>query len=237
MDFEIIECEHDGTMMEAFLARPDGDGPHPTVMMFPGATGTGPTFEATARGLARNGYLALGINVYGVDADLSTSEKAGEHFMALLDEPDLLRSRVLAWHASVAARADVDEARMAAIGYCFGGKCVLELARGGADVQAVVSYHGLLKTHAPAQTGGVKAEVVAYCAGQDPYAPMEDFDTFRAEMSEAGVTHQLTLFSDAQHSFTDPDHDGLLPGIAYDALAHRISWAGTLALLDYKLNG
>ncbi len=237
-DFTPISCEHDGVVMEGFMAVPDGaQGPLPAVMMFPGATGTGPTFERTARALAELGYLAIGINVYGRDDDISTAEAAGRHFMTLLENPQLLRARIVEWFEHVASLADADPDRIAAIGYCFGGKCVLELARSGADVKTVVSYHGLLTTHAPAQAGTVMAEVVAYCAGKDPYAPIEHVDQLREELSAAGVRHQITVFSDAEHSFTDPDHHGMQPGIAYDPLAHRISWAGTLALLDFKLKG
>jgi len=157
--------------------------------------------------------------------------------MEMLDNPQLLRARIVEWFEHVAGRPDVDPDRIAAIGYCFGGKCVLELARSGADLQVVVSYHGLLMTHAPAQTGAVNALVVAYCAGKDPYAPPADFEAFGMEMADAGASHQITLFSDAEHSFTDPDHHGVQPGIAYDPLSHRVSWAGTLALLDFKLKG
>lgn len=235
-EFDRMECECGGAAMEAFVVRPEGAGPHPTVMMFPGATGTGPTFEKTARELASLGYLAIGINIYEKDADLDSPDKAGQLYMALLDRPEVLRARTVAWLSAVAAREDVDPARIAAIGYCFGGKCVLELARSGADLRAVVSYHGLLKTHAPAQPDQVKALVATYCAGRDPYAPMEDFEAFQKEMAAAEVDHHITLFSNAEHSFTDPDHDGIMPGISYDALSHQVSWAGTLALLDFHLS-
>jgi len=235
-EFDRMECECDGVAMEAFVACPESNGPFAAVMMFPGATGTGPTFEKNARELASLGYLAIGIDVYEKGADLSTPDKAGQLFMGLLDRPDVLRARTVAWLDAIAARKDVDATRIAAIGYCFGGKCVLELARSGADLRAVVSYHGLLKTHAPAQPGQVKALVAAYCAGRDPYAPMEDFKAFKEEMAAAEVDHHITLFSNAEHSFTDPDHDGIMPGISYDALSHRVSWAGTLALLDFHLS-
>lgn len=234
-EFQTMQCEHDGITMKAFVARPAGDGPFPAVMMFPGATGTGPTFEGRARELAALGYLAIGIDVYGQGADLTSPEAAGREFMALLEAPETLRTRTLAWANAIANRGDVANTRIVALGYCFGGKCVLEMARGGADVLAVIAYHGLLKTHAPARSGEVKALIAAYCAGQDPYAPLEDFDAFRQEMSDAGVNHHVTLFSNAQHSFTDPDHEGIQPGIAYDALSDRVSWAGTLALLDHIL--
>ena len=235
-EFETISCEHDGTMLDGFMARPaDARSPFPTVIMFPGGGGVGPTFESVARALADMGYLAIGVNVYERGADLSTPESTGKHYMGLRERPQLLRSRVVQWFEHVRAMSDVDEDRIAAIGYCFGGQCVLELARSGAEVKTVVSYHGILPTHAPAQRGAVTAEVVAFCAGRDPFVPIDDFTAFQKEMIEAEVTHQITFFSDAQHSFTDPDHEGVAPGIAYDPLYHRISWASTLALLDYKL--
>lgn len=226
---------HEGTEMEAFVVSPPGPGPHPAVLMFPGATGEGPTFRRNAEELASLGYLVAGIDVYGVDADTSTPEAAGQHFVALLNAPDLLRRRVVAWFEAVRARDDVASDRVGAIGYCFGGKCVLELARSGAAVRCVTSYHGLLGTHAPAQAGAVQAQVAVWTGGQDPYAPVADLEELRREFDAAGVDYQATLFAKAQHSFTDPDHEGVAPGIAYDALAHRVSWAGTLALLDHCL--
>ncbi len=237
-EFEIISCEHDGTTLDAFIARPDGgQSPLPTVIMFHGGGGIGPTFESVARALADMGYLAIGVGMYERDADLSTPESTAKHYMGLREQPELLRSRVIEWFEHVCALPDVDEDRIAAIGYCFGGQCVLELARSGADVKTVVSYHGIRPPPAPARPGVVIAEVVAFCAGRDPFVPMDDFAAFQKEMIDAGVPHQITFFSDAQHSFTDPDHEGAAPGIAYDPLYHRISWASTLALLDFKLKG
>lgn len=237
-EFETIGCEHDGVAMDGFVARPEGvSGKLPTVILFPGAGGTGPTFESNVRALAGMGYLAIAASVYDSGADLSTPESTGGHYMGMLERPALLRARVVEWFEHVSAMDEVDPARIAAIGYCFGGKCVLELARSGADLTAVVSFHGVLPTYAPAQKGAVRAEVVAFCAGRDPFAPMEDYQAFCKEMADAEATRQITLFSDAEHSFTDPDHEGVAPGIAYHPLYHRVSWASTLALLDYKLKG
>ncbi|MET1755494.1 dienelactone hydrolase family protein [Novosphingobium sp. RD2P27] len=226
---------HEDTILESFVEHPAGGGPHPAVLMFPGATGAAETFRRTARELADLGYLAIGIDMYGVDADISTPEAAGVHFAALLNAPDRLRSRVVAWFEATRDRPDVDAARVAAIGYCFGGKCVLELARSGADVRCVTSFHGLLQTHAPAQPGAVAARVAVWSGGRDPFAPVGDLDALRREFDTAGVDYHATLFAQAEHSFTDPDHDGLKPGIAYDPLSHRLSWAATLVLLDHCL--
>ncbi|WP_232495962.1 dienelactone hydrolase family protein [Novosphingobium kaempferiae] len=233
--FEPVECSHDGTAMEGFLARPQGDGPHPTVLMFPGATGSGPSFEAAVRELASAGYAAIGISVYERGADIATPQSAGAYFADLMARPELLRSRVLAWFDTVCALRFVDPERVAAVGYCFGGKCVLELARSGAPVRAVSSFHGLLTTHAPARAGAVGARVAVWTGGRDPYAPRADLDALRSEFDAAGADYSVMEFSQARHAFTDPDHDGIAEGIAYDPVAHRIAWSGTLGLLQVTL--
>lgn len=231
-EFEPVRCVHRDVTLEGFAVQPGKGETRGTVLMFPGATGPGDSFRKAMRELAAAGYLVVGIDMYGVDADLSTAASAGRYFVALLGEPELLRERVVAWFDTVCAMPGVDRERIAAIGYCFGGKCVLELARSAAPVAAVVSYHGLLTTHAPALPGTVRAEIAVWTGGRDPYAPVADLDALRAELDAAQASYQITLFSRAQHSFTDPDHDGFADGIAYDRTAHRIAWAGTLAMLD-----
>ena len=220
-DFEPVRFMHGDVALQGTIARPQADNGG-TVMMFPGATGPAKSFHAAMRELADCGYLVIGMDMYGIGADLSTPQAAGQHFMALMEQPDVLRDRVVALFEAVCDLRDVDAKRVAAIGYCFGGKCVLELARSGAAVASVSSYHGLLTTHAPAVWSG----------GRDPYAPAADLDALRAELDAAQASYQITLFSRAQHSFTDPDHDGVAEGIAYDPKAHRIAWAGTLAMLS-----
>lgn len=226
---------HEQTVFEGFVVEPSGSGPHAAVLMFPGATGSGPEFRRTAGELARLGYLAVCIDMYGVEANISTPQAAGVHFEALLRAPDLLRRRVVAWFEATCARSDVDETRVAAIGYCFGGKCVLELARSGAAVRCVSSFHGLLETHAPMQRGAFAGRAAIWTGGRDPYAPVADLEALRGEFDAADVDYQVTLFARAKHSFTSPDNDGVADGIAYDALAHSVSWAGTLALLEHCL--
>jgi dienelactone hydrolase len=170
--------------------------------------------------------------MFGDGAYFADPTKAGDDYMTLMASPELLRARVVAWFETVAALPDVDATRIAAIGYCFGGCCVLELARSGVDVKAVVSYHGILTSQNPAAPGTVKGEVVAYCGGKDPYAPEDTIAGLHHELTAAGASHHITVFAEAQHSFTDIEaskHGH--PGIAYDAIAHRVSWAGTLALL------
>jgi dienelactone hydrolase len=197
------------------------------------ALGLGPRAREAASLLADQGYLAVATDMFGEGAYFENPTQAGEDYVELMSSRELLRARAVAWFEQVAALPDVDARRIAAIGYCFGGCCVLELARTGVDVKAVVSYHGILTTDNPAAPGGIKGEVAAYCGGQDPFAPEDTTEALHRELTAAGASHHITVFAQAKHSFTDIDaqkHDH--PGIGYDAIAHRVSWAGTLALLD-----
>ena len=231
-----MECRHGDVLLQAQVVRPAGEGPFPAVLVMHSALGLLPRVLEVATRLADLGYLAVATDMYGKDADIGTLESASAYYLELAKTPDLLRDRTVAWRDAVAARDDVDASRIAAIGYCFGGMCVLELARSGADVKAVVAYHGILTTHAPARAGTIAGEVAVYAGGQDPYAPLDHIEALRAELADAGASHQIMLFGNAEHGFTDPDAaDTALAGVSYDLLADRVSWAGTVALLETVL--
>ena len=188
-----------------------------------------------AAGFLLGGALGAGSHIVshlGDDA-AAAATKAADDYMALMQNPALLRSRVVAWYEAAGRLSGVDASRIAAIGYCFGGCCVLEMARSGVDVKAVVSYHGVLTTSLPAEPGAIKGEVAAYCGALDPYAPPETTQGLRREMDAAGARCAITEFAGVYHSFTDPHgHVPPVPGTGYDAMAHKVSWAGTLALLE-----
>jgi len=155
--------------------------------------------------------------------------------MGLHKEPQKFRDRVVGWYETLKKQPGIDTNRIAAFGFCFGGNCVLELARSGADVKAVISYHGLLKTAFPAESGAVRALVSIFTGSEDPFAPPEDVAGFRKEMETAGAKFQITEYSGVYHAFTDPSGERemtLIPGIKYDALADRLSWAATVVLLE-----
>lgn len=235
-EFEAIVCDHNGFTLEGIVAKPQGQGPFPAVMVMHSALGLRHQVPKTAEKLAALGYLAVATDMYGAEIQAGGQEAAGQAYMAFHEDPSLLRGRVTAWFDTIAARPDVNRTRIAAIGYCFGGMCVLELARSGADVKAVVSYHGILTTHAPAKPGDIKGEIAAYCGALDPYAPVEHIDALRQELTDAGARYTITTFGEAAHSFTDPDAGNMgMPGIAYHPLADKLSWAGTLALLEAAL--
>jgi dienelactone hydrolase len=214
------------------LISPDGPGPHPGVLVMHDAHGLGPQSRERAQRLAALGYVALATDMYGGGAYFESQLGSGPTFMALFERPDYLRARVVAGYDALKGRPDVDPDRIAAVGFCFGGMCVLELARSGVDVKAVVSFHGLLTTALPAGPDLIKGQVVAFCGGKDPYAPLEQVDGLRDEMTKAGAPWAVTVYGEAYHAFTNPDGGtGELPGIAYDPLSDTLSWASTVALL------
>ena len=237
MELPSVRLVHEGAALEGRIALPESPGPHPAVLVMHNAHGLGPHMIEVARRLARQGYVALAADMYGGGVHHADREAAGRSIAPLWRDPDLLRSRVRSWYECIKARAEVDARRVAAIGYCFGGQCVLDLARSGADVRAVFSYHGILKTQRPARAGEVKALVSVYTGSRDPYAPFNDLQAFREEMIAAGARWQLTEFSDAYHAFTDYRlASEPADGLAYDPLSERVSWAGTLSALAAVLS-
>lgn len=234
---QTITLAHEGATLKGQLARPVGSAePLPIVLVFPSALGLGSHALTAVERLAAAGWLALGVDLYGDGLYSGYGEDAGEagaQFQRYLETPGAVRGRALAWFDHAATLPGADPARIAAVGYCFGGYCVLELARAGADLKAAVSYHGLLTTALPAAPGAIIGTVAAYCGGNDPYAPPEAVEALRGELTAAGARHQITTFSGAEHAFTDPEAGKMgRPGIAYDQAADRVSWAGTLALLE-----
>jgi dienelactone hydrolase len=148
--------EHDGVELVGQMAVPEKPGPHPAVMVMHTALGLGEMMRERVRRLARLGYVAVSTDMYGGGVDYRSDPKSGGTLMQhLLTPPERLRARAAAWYEQLKARPEIDPQKVAAIGFCFGGLCVLELARSGADVKAVVSYHGLLSTSMPAVPGAI----------------------------------------------------------------------------------
>jgi dienelactone hydrolase len=152
----------------------------------------------------------------------------------LRSEPETLRARGRAALATLAALPQVDANRIAAIGFCFGGSVVLELARDGADLKAVVSFHGVLTTRTPAASGKVKASVLVLTGADDPLAPPDQVRAFEDEMRAAGVRDwQIISYGNTLHGFTNPAADGSMMRTArYNEQADRRSWASMQNLFD-----
>jgi dienelactone hydrolase len=228
-----IEYAHAGLGLKGELALPSGAGPHPGVLVMHDAHGLGELVRVRARRLAEAGYVAFATDMYGAGRYFDDPKDCVPQFTEMQASADLLRGRVMAGLEVLLARPEVDTSRIGAIGFCFGGQCVIELARSGADVRGVVSFHGLLTTQRPARAGEVKAKVMALCGGKDPYAPAKDIEGFQAEMTAAGADWQTTVYGEAWHAFTDPNADRMpVPGVRYDPLVDRLSWAQATTFLD-----
>ena len=238
-ELRAIAFKHDGVELVGQIAVPEQSGPHPAVMVMHTALGLSELMRERVRRLAGLGYVAVATDMYGGGVDYHSDPKSGGELMQnLLTPPQRLRARAVAWYEHVKTRPEVDPEQVAAIGFCFGGQCVLELARSGVDVKAVASFHGLLSTVMPARAGAVHGQIAIYTGAKDPYATAEDVTALQQEMTAAGAHFQITVFSDACHAFTDPNASAVAKGregIAYDPVADRVSWAGTVALLDQTI--
>jgi dienelactone hydrolase len=235
---ERIEFVHEATLLRGFAALPDGTEPSPAVLVMHSALGVAHKVnESTARKLAERGYVAVCTDMYGAHLAGASVDDSARAYAENLADPEMQRARTVAWFDRIATRPDVDDERIAAVGFCYGGMTALELARSGANLKAAVSYHGTLNTHARADPGAIRGHVVAYCGAGDPYAPLEDVDNLRKEMLDAEVRNfQITVYGAAVHGFTDPEAERLqLEGVLYDALSNDLSWSGTLVLLQHVL--
>lgn len=235
-EFQPVRLQHEGVDLVGQIIAPSGGGKGPAVLLMPSAMGVGPSPLGFARKLAAEGYVVLVADMYGGGAYFTEVAEVSKVLQPLVKNTGLLRSRVVAWYETLKTQAGVDADRIGAIGYCFGGRCVLELARSGADVKVVVSFHGTLTTTLPAGKGDIKGRVAIYAAAHDPHAPQADIDAFIAEMRASEALWYFTYFSDAYHAFTSREDAMLpLPGLRYDELADNVSWAGMLAMMKTLL--
>ncbi len=178
------------------------------------------------RQLAGMGYVAFAADMYGNGKVAGNREEAAKLAGAIRGDRELMRRRVRLALSTLKADERVDSARTAAIGYCFGGGCVLELARSGAEVNGVVSFHGNLDTPSPEKTGKPKASILVCHGAADPHVPMKDVEAFAREMHACKADWQLNMYGGAVHAFTNPDAgDDPSTGAAYDEAAARRAWA------------
>jgi dienelactone hydrolase len=175
------------------------------------------------RMLAELGYAVLAVDMYGAEIRPQTMQECQAQVERFKADPDLIRERALAGLRVLASQPEVDPRRLGAIGYCFGGMTVLELARAGADCAGVVSFHGLLTTARPATPGSIRTKILVCHGSEDRLAPFADVQALQQEMYAAGADCQIILYTGAQHSFANP-YASNNPGIAYHPVADRRSW-------------
>jgi dienelactone hydrolase len=179
--------------------------------------------------LAKLGYVAFALDMYGNGKTATHPKDAGKFSSMVSSNMPLAKARFLAALDQLKANPLTEPDKIAAIGYCFGGGIVLQMARQGVDIKGVVSFHGSLGTKEPAQPGVVKARVLVFNGEADPFTTKEQIEAFKQEMQNAGVNYEFVNYPGAKHSFTNPGATALgkkfdLP-LVYNAKADKDSWA------------
>jgi len=211
---------YDGEVeLQGYLAKPPNDTPQtPVVLLTPAWKGLDVYHKQRADALAAQGYVVMAVDVYGKGVRPLTNDEAAKLSSAYKNNPSLFRGRMQAALDYITRRRNISENKVAVIGFCFGGTGALELARTGAGVAGVVSFHGGLKTPVVAQTGAIKTKVLALHGADDPYVPPEEVAQFKDEMKQSQTEDwQLVEYGGAVHSFTDTNAgDDPSKGVAYN---------------------
>lgn len=220
-----VEYQQGDTTLEGVLVYDDAvKSKRPGVLIVHQWMGVTDYEKKRAEMLAKLGYVAFCADIYGKGVRLTTVPEAGAQAGKYKGDRALLRARVNAGLDAFKKSELVDANHIAALGYCFGGTTVIELARSGAEVAGVVSFHGGLDSPTPADGKSIKCKVLACHGADDPFVPAKDLTAFEDEMKQAGVDWQLIQYGGAVHSFTDWKADGSMKGAQYNERADKRSW-------------
>ena len=212
-------------LLEAFFAFDDAfQGRRPTVLINHTWAGRDKFVAEKAKKLAALGYVGFAVDMYGKDIMGSSPEENEKLMRPFMNNRQMLQKRMQAALYAVKLMPWVDDSKIAAIGFCFGGLCVLDLARTGVELKGVVSFHGLLGKPDNTQGNIIKAKILALHGHDDPLAPVDQVLAFEQEMTSAGADWQLHTFGNTLHAFTNPQANSPDFGMAYQADADRRSW-------------
>lgn len=216
---------HNDIALEAFFAYDTAiSGRRPAVLVNHAWAGRDAFVNEKAELLAGLGYVGFAVDMYGKGILGTTPEENGRLMQPFIDDRVLLLNRLLAAVSAVKLLPWVDDSKIAAIGYCFGGLCVLDLARAGGDVKGVVSFHGLLNAPKNNANTSITAKVLVLHGHDDPLVPVEQVVAFEREMTEAGADWQVLNFGRTMHAFTNPQANNPDFGTVYQVDADRRSW-------------
>lgn len=226
MKTERIEYQDGNVTLYGFLAYDETHTkPRPGILVMPGGFGLGVNAKRRAQMLATLGYVALAGDPYGDGREIDDLQEVMKEVTALRDDPVKFRRRVQVAFDTLVSLPQVDPRQVAAIGYCLGGTLALELARDGAPLKGVVTFHGGLETQRPAVAGQVKAKILVCTGADDPSVTVAHVNAFAEEMTKAGVDWQIISYGHTQHAFTYPDAASRgISWIAYNKLADERSW-------------
>jgi dienelactone hydrolase len=232
----LIEYDHQGVKLEGMLAYDDTwQAPRPAVLISHAWGGRGEFECEKARNLVELGYAGFALDLYGKGVLGSSREENASLMQPLLKDRALLQGRMQAALDACRSQKEVDSGRVAALGFCFGGLCVLDLARSGADVRGVVSFHGLFSP--PGNTAGrrIAARVLALHGNDDPMVPPEQVLGLAKELTAAGADWQIHVYGNTMHAFTNPEANDPGFGTVYNADADRRSWQTLTNFLEEVL--
>jgi len=231
---EIIPYQHGALECRGYLACDDAlTGPRPGVLVVHEWWGLNEFAKEKARALAELGYVALAVDMYGRGQVVTTAEEAGKLAGQFRGDAALWRERAKAGLDALAADPRVDPRKIAAIGFCFGGSTVLQMAAAGYDLAAVVSFHGSLAAIPEADAARIKARILVLHGAADTLVPDEALKAFQDSLRKSRADWQVVVYGGAKHSFTNPEADKLnMAGVGYDATTARRAWAQMRALFD-----
>lgn len=235
-----IDYTVEGTTLKGYLAYDDAiEGARPGVLVVHEWWGMNDYARKRARMLAELGYTAFALDMYGDGKQAHHPDDAGKFSSAVMKNQALARARFNGALEVLRGQETVDPNRIAAIGYCFGGAVALQMARYGADLKGVVSFHGNLAPVSPAEPGAVKTKLLVLTGGADPFVPAEQVEQFEQEMDAAKADYRVIVYPGAKHSFTSPEADKYgkefnLP-LAYDKAADEASWKEMRDFFDQVL--
>jgi dienelactone hydrolase len=235
---QIIVHEGPDGLFESMVVTDDiARTPLPGILLFPNVLGTKEADFAYADKVAALGYAVLVADVYGQGKRTTRADPDAARYMdALNADRALLRDRVVSAHAMLKGLEAVDAARTAAIGFCFGGKCVLDLARAGADIAGGVSFHGVYDSP-PFPNATISAKLLVCHGWDDPIAPPEATVALAQELTVAGCDWQIHAYGRTGHAFTDESVNMPEKGLAYSADADRRSFRAMVEFLDELFGG
>jgi dienelactone hydrolase len=229
-----IEYYDNDTLLEGYVAF--NNDPHPAkkpaVIVAHDWTGRNDFACQKAESLAEMGYVGFALDMYGKGIMGNNNEEKSALIKPLIENRNLLKSRILAAFDTVKKLEYVNTAKIGAIGFCFGGLCVLDLARCNVDIRGVVSFHGLLNAPANHKPTPTQTKILVLHGHDDPMVPPEQVAAFENEMTTAGADWQVHIYGHTKHSFTNPQSNDPDFGTVYNSLSAKRSWIAMRCFFD-----
>ena len=225
------------TCLEGFFAYDDSHStPMPGILISHAWGGRDEFVCEKARKLAGLGYAAFALDMYGKGILGQNTDENSTLMQPFIDNRELLQRRMVLALDTLKHQSLVDENKVAAIGFCFGGLCVLDLARTGAELNGVVSFHGLLIPPENTQGNRINAKVLVLHGHDDPMAPVDSVFALQEELTEAGADWQIHSYGNTVHAFTNPQANDPNFGTVYNESADRRSWQTMQNFLDETIS-